>query len=107
MPKVVFTSHDGTTTSVDGSIGDSVMQTGVRNGVDGITAECGGVLSCATCHVFLDEDDRSAFPPVSDAEAAMLQGTAVDCEPNSRLSCQLVLAPDTGEVHVTLPEYQE
>jgi 2Fe-2S ferredoxin len=107
MPKVVFTSFDGTVTSVDGAIGDSVMQTGVRNGVDGITAECGGVLSCATCHVFVHGDDLAQFPPVGDAEAAMLEGTAVDCEPNSRLSCQLDLTSEMDEVRVALPEYQE
>ena len=106
MSKVVFRTHDGITTTLDGTPGNSVMQTAVRNGLLGIVAECGGVLSCATCHVFVDPDDVEKFPPVSDTEDAMLDGTAVDREDNSRLSCQLVLTDAIDKVHVTLPEYQ-
>jgi 2Fe-2S ferredoxin len=107
MPKITYTSHDGTSTIIDGAAGDSVMQTAVRNGVAGIVAECGGVLSCATCHVFVDPADTGRFPPPSEDELAMLEGTAVEPEPNSRLSCQLVLTDDQEAVHVTLPEFQD
>jgi 2Fe-2S ferredoxin len=107
MTKVTYTAHDGTDTTIDGKPGASVMQTAVRNGVSGIVAECGGVLSCATCHVFLALEDVDAFPPVSEEEEAMLEGTAVDREENSRLSCQLVLTEEMGDIHVTLPEYQD
>jgi 2Fe-2S ferredoxin len=81
------------------------METAVRNGVPGIVAECGGSLSCATCHVFVREDCLSKLPPMEDMEDEMLYGTAVDREDNSRLSCQLRLT-DELDLFVTTPETQ-
>jgi 2Fe-2S ferredoxin len=107
MPKVTYTAFDGATTVIDGGTGDSVMTTAVRNGVTGIVGECGGVLSCATCHVFVEESCLEKLPPVSDLEDEMLEGTAVDREPNSRLSCQIKLSEELGDVAVTLPEHQD
>ena len=105
MPKVFYTQPDGTERVVDATAGDSVMQTAVRNGVTGILGQCGGVLSCATCHVFLAEEHADEFPPVSEDEDEMLDCAATDREVNSRLSCQLVLS-EGQEVHVTVPEAQ-
>lgn len=105
MPTVHFTAADGTVRDVEGSVGDSVMETAVRNGLPGIVAECGGSLSCATCHVFVRENCFSALPPMEDMEDEMLYGTAVDRKENSRLSCQIRLEVDT-ELFVTTPETQ-
>ena len=107
MPKVTYTSHAGDTRTLDGAAGESVMQTAVRNGVPGITGECGGVLSCATCHVFVDETDLDRCPPMDELEDEMLDGAAQDREPNSRLSCRLVLSDDLDDLHVTTPEFQD
>lgn len=105
MPTVYFTDTEGTTREITGNTGDSVMETAVRNGVPGIVAECGGSLSCATCHVFVREDEMAELPPMEDMEDEMLYGTAVDREDNSRLSCQLKLC-DGQDIHVTTPETQ-
>ncbi|GAA3383350.1 2Fe-2S iron-sulfur cluster-binding protein [Cryptosporangium minutisporangium] len=105
MPKVFYTQPDGAERVVDGKVGDSVMRTAVQNGVAGIVGQCGGVLSCATCHVFLAEGELDAYPPVSEDEDEMLDCAATDREPNSRLSCQLVLREGT-DVHVTIPPEQ-
>ncbi|MET3950786.1 2Fe-2S iron-sulfur cluster-binding protein [Arthrobacter sp. UYEF36] len=105
MPTVHFTDAEGDVRDVQGNPGDSVMETAVRNGVPGIVAECGGSLSCATCHVFVREDCLSKLPAMEDMEDEMLYGTAVDREDNSRLSCQLRLT-DELELFVTTPETQ-
>lgn len=105
MPKVHYTHTDGSVESIDGAAGDSVMITAVRNGVEGVVGQCGGSLSCATCHVFLAEDELDRYPPVSEDEGEMLDCAATEREANSRLSCQLVLQ-DGVDVHVILPEEQ-
>lgn len=105
MPKIFYTQPDGTERGVDGIVGDSVMQTAVRNGVPGIVGQCGGVLSCATCHVFLAEDELAAYPPPSEDEDEMLDCAATEREPNSRLSCQLVLI-EGQDVHLAVPDAQ-
>ncbi len=105
MPTVTFTDAQGDERTVEGAAGDSVMETAVRNGVPGIVAECGGSLSCATCHVFVSEQDEDEFPEMEEMEDEMLYGTAEDRQDNSRLSCQLRLT-EGMDVHVTTPETQ-
>jgi 2Fe-2S ferredoxin len=105
VPQVHYTQPDGTVRVVAGAVGDSVMQTAVRNGVSGIVAQCGGSLSCATCHVFVAEDDLAHFGDVSEDEDEMLDCAATDREKHSRLSCQLVLT-DGRDVHVSIPAAQ-
>jgi 2Fe-2S ferredoxin len=95
MPKVFYTLPHGAERVIEGTVGESVMRTAVQHGVTGIVGQCGGVLSCATCHVFLAEDELAAYPPASEDEDEMLDCAATDREPNSRLSCQLVLRAPT------------
>lgn len=105
MAKVIYTSAEGEVREVEATPGDSVMETAMRNGVPGIVAECGGSLSCATCHVFVDEEDLANLPEMEEMEDEMLWGTAVDREDNSRLSCQLKVC-DGCTIRVTTPETQ-
>lgn len=105
MSKIDFTDSNGNVTTVEANVGDSVMETAVRNGITEIVAECGGSLSCATCHVFVDEADKNDVPEMSEMEDEMLYGTAVDREENSRLSCQIPVTEDM-HLHVTTPETQ-
>lgn len=105
MPTVTFTDSQGEQRTVEAAAGDSVMETAVRNGVPGIVAECGGSLSCATCHVLVDPQDLGHLPPMGDMEDEMLYGTTEDRRENSRLSCQLPVTEGT-DLHVTTPETQ-
>lgn len=105
MTKVNYTDAQGETRTIDANVGDSVMETAMRNGVPGIVAECGGSLSCATCHVFVDNNQLESLPPMSDMEDEMLYGTAVDRQDNSRLSCQIPVT-EGMDLHVTTPETQ-
>jgi 2Fe-2S ferredoxin len=105
VPKVFFLQPDGLERVVDGTAGDSVMTTAVRQGVPGIVGECGGTLSCATCHVFVDTVDLAGYPAMSDDENEMLDCAATDREANSRLSCQLILVEGI-DVHVRIPADQ-
>lgn len=105
MPTIHYTEFAGETRAVEANPGDSVMETAVRNGVPGIVAECGGSLSCATCHVFVAEDQVDDLPEMSDMEDEMLYGTTEDRADNSRLSCQIRVTEDM-DLHVTTPETQ-
>jgi 2Fe-2S ferredoxin len=76
------------------------------NGVPGIEAECGGSMSCGTCHVYVDPADVEKVPPASDQELEMLDLVAADQKPNSRLSCQIVLSDDLDGLVIHVPETQ-
>lgn len=105
MPKVFYVDPDGTERVINGVAGDSVMSTAVRNGVAGIVGQCGGSLSCATCHVYLAAEDQQFFDAPSEDEDDMLDCTASDREDTSRLSCQLILREGV-DLHVTIPDEQ-
>jgi 2Fe-2S ferredoxin len=105
MTKVFYTLPDGSERVVEAAAGESVMQTAVQNGVTGIVGQCGGVLSCATCHVFLDDDELGNYPGPSEDEDEMLDCAATEREDNSRLSCQLAVV-EGQDVHVTIPPEQ-
>lgn len=98
MAKVVYHLPDGSAETVDVQAGHTVMDGSVRNNLPGIVAECGGSCSCATCHVYLYDSMCGQFDPPSDEEAELVEFLEA-ARPNSRLSCQLVIA-DHDEVHV-------
>ncbi len=106
MPRVTYIDTAGKETTLDIDVGTSVMQAAVFNGVDGIVAECGGSCMCATCHVYVRDDQLAKLPPVGEDEEAMLEGTASERRPNSRLSCQLVVSAEMEGLVVYLPETQ-
>ncbi len=106
MPRVTYVSHQGKETILDIAVGTSVMQAAVFNGVDGIVAECGGSCMCATCHVYVGEDQLALPPAMGPDEDAMLDGTASPRRPNSRLSCQLVVSEQMDGLIVHTPETQ-
>jgi 2Fe-2S ferredoxin len=106
MTRIVYVQPDGVEDLVDASEGVSVMFAAIQNGVRGIAAECGGVLSCATCHVYVDPAWAERLPPPDDDEQAMLELTAAERRATSRLSCQLIVATALDGLRVMLPEAQ-
>jgi 2Fe-2S ferredoxin len=106
VSKVTFVRPGGDETAVDVSDGTSVMQAAVSHGVTEIVAECGGTLACATCHVYVADEFLDRIPPVSPDEEEMLDYTAADREPGSRLSCQILVGPELDGIVVRLPADQ-
>jgi 2Fe-2S ferredoxin len=106
VPKITYISHQEEAFQIDVPVGESVMEGAVRNGVDGIVAECGGSCLCATCHVYVDEKFLRLLPPIGEEQDAMLDSTACERLPNSRLSCQIQVTPELDGLIVRMPEYQ-
>lgn len=106
MPTVVYQLPDGSTSSVEVPVGQSVMDGSVRNNLPGIVAECGGSCSCATCHVYLDDDSGVVFGEPTAEEQDLLEFLD-GVRPSSRLACQLVLTPDAGTISVTVPSSED
>jgi len=94
-------AHDGAITEYEGLEGWRVMEV-LRDLGAGIKGECGGALSCATCHVYVDPDWTAVCPPKSDEEDEMLD-EAYDVRENSRLSCQILLNDETNGILVEIP----
>ena len=105
MGKVTFKTVNGETYVVDANPGMSIMRIATVNAIPGIDAECGGVLSCATCHVYVDPDwlDRADTP--KPAERDMLS-FAEQPQVNSRLSCQIKFTEALDGLVLQIPERQ-
>jgi 2Fe-2S ferredoxin len=82
------------------------MMCAVSNDIDGIVAECGGSLMCATCHVYVDEAFADRLPAMTPDEDEMLEAAASERLPTSRLSCQIVMSDELDGLVVRLPETQ-
>ncbi len=106
MALVTYVEHDGARHEVDVPVGDTVMQGAVNNLVDGIVAECGGGLACATCHCYVDEAWAGKTGTPSTVETEMLEAAAADVKPTSRLSCQITVTAELAGLIVHLPATQ-
>lgn len=106
MAKITYVLADGTERSVDVPEGTTLMLAAIQNNVRGIDAECGGCLSCATCHVYVDPAQADRLPPVSGDEDELLNGVAADRKPESRLSCQITVSAALDGLVVRVPPRQ-
>lgn len=108
MPKVTYVDHGGHAREVDVAVGENVMHGALYNGIEGIVGECGGGLSCATCHCYVDDAwTEKVGGPSSDIEAELLEAAAAEVKPTSRLSCQIEMteALDGLVVHTPASQY--
>jgi len=105
MPRVTFIQADGDSSEVNATSGDSVMETAIDNDVYGIVAECGGACSCATCHVYIEDEWLGKLPQPDALEDGMLD-CVIDRRPNSRLSCQIRISNEIDGIRVRVPESQ-
>ena len=88
MVKLVVTDKDGRDVEVDARPGLSVMEN-IRQLPRSVEAICGGLCSCATCHVFIEADWMQRLPARRHEERLMLAGSRAFDAARSRLSCQI------------------
>jgi 2Fe-2S ferredoxin len=93
-------------TTLEAKTGQSLMQAAVAHDVKGIEADCGGLLTCATCHVYVREPFASQLDLPTEDEMGMLEFTASPRRAGSRLSCQIKLTPELDGLAVDLPDSQ-
>jgi 2Fe-2S ferredoxin len=103
--RVILFEHSGHAHEIDAEANQSLMQAAVRANVPGIVADCGGALSCATCHVYIRPEWTDIVGPPSDMETAMLE-MAIDPTEKSRLSCQIKIGREMDGLAVDIPKSQ-
>ena len=106
MPSVTYQPEDGLATQIDAPLGATARDVALAHGIAGIVGECGGQLMCASCHVYVDEAFLELLPARTEEEDEMLESTASERLPNSRLSCQIRLGAELDGLIVRLPAEQ-
>ena len=102
MPKVNFIRPDGTAHQLDVDTGSTIMEAGRDNNM-GLEGTCGGSLSCATCHVILDQDSFARVGGPSEDEMDMLD-LAFGLQETSRLGCQIEISDALDGLTVRVPD---
>ena len=105
MAKIKYIEFNGKEHEVEVQNGLTVMEGAVQNDIPGIDADCGGGMSCATCHVYVREDWCNKLPKKEMGEDDMLD-QAYEPKKNSRLSCQIIVSDDLDGLVVDMPEKQ-
>jgi 2Fe-2S ferredoxin len=94
--------RDGVSHEVEAKPGLKVMEV-LRELDYGVAAICGGMCSCATCHVYVDPEWLGRLPPPMSDERDLL-GELSQYRENSRLSCQVEITAALSGLKVTIAE---
>ncbi|GEA11258.1 2Fe-2S iron-sulfur cluster-binding protein [Alteromonas sp. KUL49] len=102
MTQIIFITADEQEHVLEADSG-SLMELAVANNIAGIDGDCGGVCSCATCHVHIAPEDKARVGEASEIEADMLE-LAENVTENSRLCCQIAISDKLEGIRVTVAE---
>ncbi|MFT5130370.1 MAG: 2Fe-2S ferredoxin [Rhodothermales bacterium] len=92
MPKVTYITPNGDSVVIENAEG-TLMSIAVENQIPGIDGDCGGVCSCATCHVHVDPAWLDKVGVADSIESGMLE-LEDEVNDRSRLGCQVDLTPE-------------
>ena len=81
--------------------GQSILEVALENNIE-LHHNCGMVCACSTCHLYVNKGEDS-MEEMTDKEEDFVD-RAINPRLNSRLGCQCVLHPGSGEIEVTLPD---
>jgi 2Fe-2S ferredoxin len=101
MITIHLTTREGQKLSIEGDASSSFMEAIRGNGVDELQGLCGGQISCATCHIYIDPAFAAHLPPMSDHEDDLLDSSDYRT-PMSRLSCEIPCIPELDGVAVQI-----
>ena|ERR1700733_6006517 len=106
MTKITFIDRKNNAKSITVDDDGTVMHAAVNHGIKGIVAECGGNAICATCHVYVDEPWIAMVGAPEHDESMLLDTTAAERRPNSRLCCQIMVTRALDGLTLYLPDKQ-
>jgi ferredoxin, 2Fe-2S len=101
--RATWITADGRSITRDVAEGETLMAAAVAAGIPRILGECGGNMSCATCHVVVDPAWVAVAGPPGTFEDDMLDVTDAERQPGSRLSCQLTMGAALDGIVLRVP----
>lgn len=104
MTQINWLMADGSKITADVANGMNLMEAATFNDVPHVLGECGGSLSCATCHVYVDEAWVEKCGSAEEFESEMLEATEAERKANSRLSCQIDVSDELEGLVLHVPE---
>ena len=102
MPKITYIEYKGKAHTIEVANGLSVMEGAIQKNIPGIDADCGGSCACATCHVYIAEEDFNKLVSPKEDEIQTLETNDINQTKLSRLSCQIELKEEFNNITVTM-----
>lgn len=101
MARMMVVDRDGKEHEIEAKPGLKVMEI-LRELDYGVAAICGGLCSCATCHVYVDENWVSRLPKPQSDELELLKELPDYRDATSRLSCQVDFSENLHGIKLTI-----
>ena len=101
MARMVVVDRDGKEHEIEARPGLKIMEI-LRELDYGVAAICGGLCSCATCHIYVDPDWSAKLPKPQSDESELLRELGDYKEPVSRLSCQVEMTEALSGIKVAI-----
>ncbi len=101
MATMHVTDREGGEHVIEIENGGNIMEP-LREIDGGVEALCGGMCSCATCHVYIEGEWAEKLGEARDDELELLEDTECFRPGNSRLSCQLKMTPELDGMRLTV-----
>lgn len=100
MTKLLVTDRNGQNHELNAETSRTLMQN-LQDQSYGVEAICGGLCSCATCHVYIGENWLDRMPEMDADEDELLEGV-LERGTNSRLSCQIPVTDALDGMDLTI-----
>lgn len=101
--KATWILPDGQHIAAEVKEGQNLMEAAVANNIPRVIGECGGSLSCATCHVIVAPEWAAKTGDTGEFEDAMLDVAEAERQPTSRLSCQIKMSAALDGITLHVP----
>ncbi len=101
MARMIVVDRDGKEHEIEAKTGLKIMEI-LRELDYGVAAICGGLCSCATCHIYVDEEWAARLPKRQSDELELLTELADFRDATSRLSCQVDFTEALSGIKVTI-----
>jgi 2Fe-2S ferredoxin len=94
-------TREGRIIMIEYSGSRTIMEAIRDSDINEIEALCGGQLTCATCHIYVDADHLSLLPPKDCCEEELLESSD-HYKPTSRLACQIPCSEKLSGIRVII-----
>lgn len=106
MPNIIVTDISGEISEIGVDAGVVLMEVLNENDFDEIEGVCGGIRSCATCHVYIKANWKDKLSVKSVEEQDLMSGLEAYND-DSRLSCQIIVCDKLNGLELTIAPMEE
>jgi len=103
--KIKVIDRSGKQWDIDAEVGMPIETAISLAGIENSFGICGGACACASCQVYVSQEDYDQLTAPDEIETAVLEDMAYELQPTSRLSCQVEVTEQMEGMTFTIAPY--